>query len=35
MSNAAIDLPQPLTLAFLPYAPRLPDITGRAMDKGA
>lgn len=33
-SHAAIDLPNPLTLAFLPYAPKLSEITGRARKKG-
>lgn len=33
-SQAALDLPAPMTLAFLPYAPQLPEITGRAKAKG-
>jgi len=33
-SHAAIDLPAPMTLAFLPYAPKLPEITGKAKAKG-
>ena len=34
MSHAAMDLPAPVTLAFLPYAPKLPDITKRALARG-
>ena len=33
-SLAALNLPAPITLAFLPYAPRLPEITGQAKAKG-
>ncbi|MCB1532374.1 MAG: divergent polysaccharide deacetylase family protein [Alphaproteobacteria bacterium] len=34
LSNQAIDLPAPITLAFLPYAPNLPAMTGRAKEQG-
>lgn len=33
-SFQVMDLPAPLTLAFLPYAPKLEGITKEAMDKG-
>lgn len=33
-SHAIIDLPAPLTLAFLPYADRLEEFTGPALEKG-
>lgn len=33
-SNQTIDLPAPLTLAFLPYAPNLEAMTSRAKDRG-
>lgn len=33
-SLKVIDLQGPLTLSFLPYAPRLPEITKKAADKG-
>lgn len=33
-SQRTVDLPGPLTLAFLPYAPKLDDITQAAMAKG-
>lgn len=34
MSNKVIDIDAPLTLAFLPYAPKLPEITQRAQAQG-
>ncbi len=33
-SNRAVELPGPLTLAFLPYAPKLDSMTGPALQKG-
>lgn len=33
-SLQVIDMPYPLTLAFLPYAPKLPEITKQAIDRG-